>query len=374
MFFYIGESCDLLTQSNPGLFLDKGWTHVVLNETHAWYKGYSTECVLGDNIEKILQGYKPNGIWAMVSYNGTYSLHIPVPGAFTLYKQNNNYTNLALDGYEVVPNKPVTVNISNSQTVDIVTDTIKNILIENCSNYQQPINIVCSGGMDSTSLIAICEYANIPYNIHVASLKDRFTSIRDSEGTVQDYESPLIDFCRKKYWAYEFVSIYKNPTSLTTGFYGDEFMCRNIWQMQMLANSLGTTLDQVLNENDYVYRHLSKPNFASLKHHNENISSETIKQILIDGIGRGQVWHIDNTETFCPYYDFRITQAILSLEVHEILDQGKTLGIQKNIISRCCPDVLLLVDNYKNGKDERKNFFNNIGNVTLKSCKKILVL
>ena len=374
MFFYIGESCDLLTQSNPGLFLDEGWTHVVLNETHAWYKGYSTECILSDNIEKILQGYQPSGIWAMVSYNGTYALHIPTPGAFILYKQNDSYTNLALDGYEPVLNKPLTIDLTDKRTVNEVTVTIKNILVENCLNYKHPINIWCSGGMDSTSLIAICEYANIPYNIYVAKLKDSYKSLKDSEGTVQEYESPLIDFCRKTYWAYEFLSIYENPMSLTLGFYGDEFMCRNIWQMQLAANALGKTLGQVVSEQDYVYKHLSKPKFASLKSHLENVSTETLKKQLFDSVGRGQVWHIDNTETFCPYYDFRITQAVLSLEWSDILEQGRTLNIQRNIISSCCSDVLYLVDDFKNSKDDRHNFFNNIKNVTLKYCKNIVVV
>ena len=64
MFFFIGDNLPLtsLEKVENRLYLDKGWS----NTDGIWYKGYSTDCKLADNLDNILQGYQPAGKWCVI--------------------------------------------------------------------------------------------------------------------------------------------------------------------------------------------------------------------------------------------------------------------------------------------------------------------
>jgi hypothetical protein len=356
MFFYLGNDCDLLTKQRENLFTDLGWKQ----QNDVYYKGYCLDYNIDNNIDKILNGDRPQGIYAVIQNN---SIFYPKVRPFPLYKKDNVLTNLKLNGLVEVPVSKYKLP-RGSKSLDVVVTEIIKVLVDNLSKVE--LNIWCTGGIDSTMLIAIAEYAELPYTIHIAKPRT-FKDIKYYEGSVEEYTSPLIEFCREKYWAYGFLSNFNNKI-LTTGFYGDEYFCRTVWQINQLANSIGKEIVDVVKPTDYIHHHLYR-----YKNQLEHLTITNAKQSTIESIGNSHAWHIDNTITFCPLMDKRIVDNVWSLDVDSLLTYAVDATIQKQIISETKHDVLLLTDIYKNAPLGRKNFFENISKVKLPNCNDIVV-
>jgi hypothetical protein len=362
MFFYLGQNCELLNKQRENLFTDLGWKTI----NDVYYKGYCLDYDIQHNIDKILGGDKPQGIYCVIKDN---ELFYPEMRPFPLYQQGEVLTNLRLENFaEVDYNRYQLPSIT--RTFNEVVNYVTEVLVENLSKFE--LNIWCTGGIDSMMLVAIAEYAKLPYTIHVAQFKDKFVDIKDWEGTVEEYQSPLLDFCRRSYWSYEFLSNF-NDKMITTGFYGDEYFCRSIWQINTLANSINKTGIDIVKPSDYVYKHINKSRFAQLHGIDKSINLDNAKLVTVRSIGTGHAWHIDNTLTFCPIMDKRIVDSVWSLDITTLIDCAPDATIQKEIIRTTTPDVLLLVDDYKNAINGRKNFFANIEKVKLNYCKELIV-
>lgn len=362
MFFYLGNECSLLNKQSEQLFTDLGWKQ----QDDVYYKGYCLDYNIDDNIDKIIKGDKPEGIYAVIQNEKIFHSEVR---PFPLFHKGNNYTNLKLEGYNEISNNKYILN-TTEKTFDVVVKEIIEILIKNLSKVE--LNIWCTGGIDSTMLIAIAEFAKIPYTIHVAKPRNRFDSIKDIEGTVEDYQSELLNFCRKNYWAYSFLSNFNNKI-LTTGFYGDEYFCRSIWQIHMLANSFGKLGSEVSGSSNYISKHINKGKYKYLNVLDTNINIDNVKLSTLHTVGTSHVWHFDNTITFCPLMDKRIIQNVWSLDPKTLLECAVDATIQKEIILRTMPDVTMLLDTYKNSMFGRRNFFDNIEKVKLPNCTTIVV-
>jgi len=153
MFFYIGNECKLLEQVDAGLFLDKGWTKV----NSVWYKGYSTECNLSENIDNILNGYKPKGIWCVISsVDAIHKVYHPKLCNFPSDGFTNLYNNNVVHNYLTFNN---TVN-----SLDTVFDNIVSMLVDTIHGYTKynsdTLNIWCTGGLDSGSYTSYVVFRN----------------------------------------------------------------------------------------------------------------------------------------------------------------------------------------------------------------------
>ena len=362
MFFYLGHNCELLIKQVDGLFTDLGWTQ----NNNVYYKGYCLDYDIHSNIDKILDGDKPQGIYCVIKDN---KLFYPEIFPFPLYQHGDILTNLRLENFNKVEHNRYTLP-TTEKTLDTVVKNITNILVENLSKFE--LNLLCTGGIDSMMLIAIAEYAKLPYTIHIAKQKEKFTNIKDWEGTVEEYNSDLLIFCRKNYWAYEFLSNFHNKI-ITTGFYGDEYFCRSIWQIHQLANGFGLTGIDATKSTDYSYKHITKPKYSQLNKLNEFTNPDDAKLNALNTLGASQAWHLDNTITFCPLMDKRIVENVWSLNAKTLLECSVDAIIQKEIIKNTSPNVLLLVDNHKNDTHGRKNFFDNIQKTKLNYCTEIII-
>lgn len=365
MFFYLGQHCDLLNKQSDNLYTDLGWKTISINDSLVTYKGYCLDYNIDTYISRILNGDKPQGIYCVI-VDGKL-LHSEIR-PFPLYQQGEILTNLKLDGFSEIysnkyelPNTIKSLSQVESDIIEILSDSLT----------KMELNIWCTGGIDSVMLIALAEYAKLPYTVHVSKPKS-FTNIKDFEGTVEEYESELLEFCRKKYWAYEFLSNFKNKV-LTTGFYGDEYFCRSIWQIHLLANAFNKTGIEVVQQTDYVFEHINKFKYRYLSIIDKSVSIDNAKLKTLQTLGCSQIWHLDNTTTFCPLMDKRIAESVWSLDLSTLLETAPNAVIQRNIIRKTKPDVLLLVDSYKNTVDGRKNFFDNIEKVKLPYCKSLVV-
>jgi len=226
MFFYIGNECKLLEQVDTGLFLDKGWTKV----NSAWYKGYSTECNLRESLDKILNGYKPKGIWCVIALDDDgYKTYHPEICPFP----SDGITNL----HNVTGSCSASFNVDSSvNSIDTVVDTALSILVNSCQGYAKYnsdiLNIWCTGGLDSVLLLAICEKANIPYNLYAHKSHSAYHV---------EHETEFTKYVKNTFPNYQFMSVFSDRTVLGTGYGGDAYFCRHPVQINLLANSLGST-------------------------------------------------------------------------------------------------------------------------------------
>jgi hypothetical protein len=356
MFYYIGNECKLLDQVDTGLFLDKGWSQ----HNSAWYKGYSTECNLSENIDNILNGYKPIGIWCVIALvDGAYKVYHPELHNFP----SNEFTNL----YNTIETGNLLELNNTINNMDVVVDNVVSTLVDVCQGYTKNnsdiLNIWCTGGLDSVLLLAICEKANIPYNLYAH--KSSFSSH-------VEYESNLTKHVKREFSNYTFLSLFANKTILATGYGGDNYFCRHPVQINMLANSLGTTLLDVVKKHHYVYPYIGRQN---LENDTPSLTEEEVKKRLLYQIQIWySVWHIDNTITFTPYQNIDLFKMILTLPIHELIDASLDGTIQKKAIEKCNPDFLQLIDQQKNTILGGRNLVNNLDRVNLICCKKIFIV
>ena len=359
MFFYIGNECKLLEQVDAGLFLDKGWTQV----NSVWYKGYSTECNLSENIDNILNGYKPKGIWCVISsINGVHKSYYPELCNFP----SDEFTNLYAG-----TGSHTSLNFDNSvNSMNTVVDMVVSILIDTCTGYSKYnsdiLNIWCTGGLDSVLLLAICEKANIPYNLYAHKSHSAYHV---------EYETEFTKHVKNTFTNYQFMSVFSDRTVLGTGYGGDVYFCRHPVQINLLANSLGSTAHDVVKSNHYVYPYLKRSMFSNMDHVSYQVSEEEVKTRILHGITQWfHVWHLDNTITFTPYYDINLIKTVLTLPTQVLLEAALDGTIQKKAIEKCNPEFLSLVDKQKNSSMAGKNLANNLARVKLGCCKKICIV
>ena len=321
MFFYIGDSCDLLNKVDNNLFLDKGWQFAQKHDKKIHFKGYTLEGLLDKQLDDILEGKQPDGNWAVIVKDHEYRIHHSKFRGFPVYAKDNVKTNLNLPGLDYVINAgELGIDYSIELSVDIVSIKAKTILANNCLSlyrtYKQPLEIHVSGGMDTTSVIAVCEACEIPYTLHMKPFKEYFKTLQEASGTVTEYTSPLVEFCRKTYEFCRYASIY-NEKKLVTGYMGDGIFARSPWQLALIANSLNLTLGEVVKETDYVYSYIRRGANNYLFNRLQTIGNVK-KELETNHANSDLMWHIDNTYYLSPFMSSKIYEAVLSMSVEDL--------------------------------------------------------
>ena len=368
MFFYIGSNCNLLNRVSDNLFLDDGWS--VIGNTY--FKGYSTECILKDRLNDIINGYQPNGIYCLIKDNKVYHSKRK---SFPIYSDESYITNI--QGNSFYPSNIETYTNKTYYTFNQAVYNIKNILIENITGFLKhndvQLNLKVTGGIDSVTLLALLEFLNIPYNLHVTDRDISATTLHEWLRIDSEYQSNLIEVVRKRYWGYNIYDFKKNVNWLITGFMGDEALLRGPHQIVMLINFKGKILKDLLQENHYHYYYFqrSKNGFYTELMQEETNPKNKIFQTFINDY---QFWHLDNNYGFCPYDDVRILGTVLEMDDDDILLNGLDATIQKQIIQETNPYAFTLLDSYKNSpKYARVNLLKNLDVNKLKNCKSLTV-
>lgn len=379
MFFFLGDSCDILTKVSDNIFLDKGWDYTKINDKEFWYKGYSLDCVLQDSLNDIVQGYKPRGIWLLITKQGVnIDIYYPSYRGHDILSLNDNLTNLPLEGYHKVSMSDVVLSDLPNQSFDVVSKNVFDILCENVNNFvlynkiEQPINIACTGGVDSTSTLAVLEKTQTPYNIYLSGWKIHNTQLPSFVvGSKNNNQSTVVDYVRKYHYGYRLTNPSLTKTITACGFWGDDVTSRKSNDIVYLAGVLGVDFQTLIQPNDYIspYIKRDKPNIDSMS----GITFEYAKSKILERLlNSPQIWHIDNDMFFCPYHDIRILEQVLTLSPNELINNARNVTIQKRVIEHCDPNILLLLDERKNNPQyELKNFIENFNKVNLQYCKNL---
>lgn len=367
MFFYIGQDCPIKSVSKvaENLFLDKGWSSKIVNDVSYWYKGYSTECLLSEHVLDILDGYKPNGKYAVVSENG--DIYHPLLRGFPIYTDKEKIkTNIPLDNLIEDSYNTYKIFRKSNITLEQASIEINQILRENIVNFFrynkiEKLNVLFSAGIDTLTVWSIVDNLGYDYNLHIHTPKPK-----NNFGTNQEYQSDLIDLCRKKFWGYTMTSCYSQENWYITGFYSERIQLREVTQGHTIANFLGKKLHEVPTNKDYLFYFLQRP---STKVNNE--PTFTNEQDVLDHCNHSiyydhQMWHIDNNYHFSPFYDIRIAEIINQLSLDDIVCNALNAVIQKNIITYNRPDFLQLLSKYKNEGDIWANYRKNFNKINLR--------
>jgi hypothetical protein len=75
--------------------------------------------------------------------------------------------------------------------------------------------------------------------------------------------------------------------------------------------------------------------------------------------------------TFSPFFDIRITDTMMQLSIDDITKNSTNGIIQKKIVKRFNPQLLLILSDYKNEKSVFANFRKNFNLIKLDPCVKI---
>lgn len=363
MIFYIGNEFSLsgLTQVQPRLFLDEGWS----NKGTTWYKGYSTECVLSERIDDIINGYRPSGKWCVIHDETVY---YPVLRGFPLYHKNNDQTNLKLEGFEpsiyLLSDYP-----ENNERLSIeeVSVLVGDILVENAQNfykYNNPENmtVYLSGGLDTLTCWTIQEQVSKDFNLCMHLPVPTDTTIHLYCGTKREYHNDVIEILQTTHWGYYHPSYLKELNWTNSGFYAETYTYRDISALSAFAKYLGkSSITELTNENDYYYHYLKRPFFSELaenfvKDHELKDEDELRRYLWSTVWYDHQMWHLDKNMFFCPFADIRIPEIVLKLSMEDIIRISVHGDIQRHIIQRFKPEALPLLSDYKNEKDVWANF------------------
>lgn len=367
MIFYIGNESPAtgLKQVLPRLFLDDGWS----NKGNIYFKGYSTECVLADSIDDILNGYQPAGKWCVIHEEKIYH---PLLRGFPLFSRNDEQTNLKLDGFEtVIYSKIEDPKLVDRISIEEASQRIGDILVENTLNFYkynnpEPMTVYLSAGLDTLTCWTIQEQVSNNYDISVHLPTPQDTTFELFVGIEREYHTDVMDILAESYWGYRHPSFYRKTNWTHSGFYAETYTYRDIAALAALTKYSGLNcITELTKESDYYHLYLQRPTVMQAYKkcaENLNITDElSLRKYLWDSIWYDhQIWHLDNNMFFCPFADVRIPDIAMKLSIEDIIKISVNGDIQRNIIKRFKPDALSILSDYKNeGKiwgNFRKNF------------------
>lgn len=375
MFFYVGDNCPIksLVEVEPGLYLDRGWQKF----NGYYFKGYSTECVLSNSIDQILNGYTPKGKWIVLNRN---EIYYPELRGFPVFSKDDVKTNIQLENLDFVPYHPENFVSDTSLTLDEAAEQIGEILVENITGFLEfntvdDINMLVTAGLDSLTCWAVLDHVTKNYTLTGNIFNGSEKSLHEIMGTVREYESDLIETLGKTNWAYSYISLYNQTNYTIGGYYAEMIQYRDAEALYGIASYKDTHIDQLAEPNDYLYKFLLRPTLDKYKKEKLLFKTEQELRTYLYGtlFHDYQMWHIDNNIFVSPFADARIGRITLGLSLDDILANAVNGIIQRKIIQRYKPDILPLVSDFKNHGNLWKNFKDNFDKVVLSEQTKIQI-
>jgi hypothetical protein len=348
MFFYAGTHCELLNKADEGLFLDNGW----IRQDNVWFKGYSTECDISKNVQDIIEGYQPRGIWALIHKSeNSYTVHHSELRGFPLFRnKDNETTNIPnLNGFELEYCQIDWSTDFTELSLEEVVDRVRSILVENVEgvikyNTIDRMTVLVTGGLDSTLAWATID-----------SISD-YDLVKSPTQNRRDYTSPLTQYMNTNHWAHAIVNLSNKVTWNLTGFSAEAMTVRRPDMFNTICRFNNTTVYDSISSKDYMYYFLHRPSwkkiFEEQDHVVTNLRETLLKQIDVDYY----MWHIDNNFHVSPFYDKRIAETCVRLKMEDLIENCKNGTVERLVLQKIKPQYLALVSDYKNYGNVMKNF------------------
>lgn len=237
---------------------------------------------------------------------------------------------------------------TDTVSMDQVVDTISANLVNKALALQQPAKLFVTGGVDTLTLLALVKHTNIACDIL------DYEHFEYDEFTNQN----IIDL-KKQYWAYNQIHHWRQPTTLISGAYGDEFLFRGPHNIALWAAWHDIDINKITKTaKGYHVGYFRKPEneiiFQSAFYRRSTIKSmyptyrDLVHKIIDTNANDFQHCHLGNTITWTPFKDPELTKIVLRLSQQDLLEHIIDATINKQIISKLYPNVLKLLSTTKN--------------------------
>ena len=350
---------------------DAGWNQTIVGDQFVVYKGYSESGKMLEILPDILQQQCPEllGNFCVIAIS-TDQLEIKTDKyrSFPIwFEQQKEITNLVPLSNTAWTNNVISAtldlavtlrNFNVIGTLDLalltesqVLDQVDEILLARTRNFIEhntlPIRSFLTGGVDSLLVYSYlkragAEVESVDY-LHIDY--DHFWK----------YNSHHL----KKFWAYNQIHHWLEPTILASGAPGDEFMLRSPVTANMYLASRGTSIPELLKTHPdclhYEYFMLPKHQKifeSTLTTTNPRWLAYEICNVLVND---WQHWHIGNTLTWTLLRDLDVLKLMLRLPVEAAVAQILDSSISKKLIEKNLPGATAWISDQKNTGAIRKN-------------------
>ena len=234
---------------------------------------------------------------------------------------------------------------SFEQAVDWCCEYLVDITQQTFKNNTLPVYAAESYGVDSLTVISALDYSGVNYK-----MSNCFSTPYDAS------LSPNFQFVNE-YWGYYQLYYDSNSHIQATGFSGDESMSRNPMYAHWLMVSRGLDLMDTIskaNENSYMkYYYNSYEKYFKEDSYKRLSKKAAYNLCFKQSANDFQMWHLDNAITFTPLRNFSLLDKMLHLDDDALIRQVVNAEINKEVINRLSPKLLLSLDVHKN-KTQRK--------------------
>jgi hypothetical protein len=350
------------------LHTDDGWKEFTVDSANVFFKGYIDDTEVSEDVlREIIASDTPikfgnfiaitaigNTVKILHDYHRSFPLSVDyenksistsysgfrVPSESMLVLDHDSGNN---DNFRI---KFINLNLLDEVNVDQmeyeeVVDGIDKILLNRFSDFFKhntlPVKLFVSGGIDTVLCWAYLKKLRIDYELLTF------------EHSYESYFVKQNELFLKNFWGYSQFHSFELPSVLVTGALGDETMLRGPYDSNTWLEQFGTNLPSVLLPTHYQYYYCNRPKNLKL-YQPSNINDKKIAAQLILGhvLNDHQHWHLDNTITFTPYKDIRITKLLLRLSYDNIFGQIVDAAISKELVNRNCPQLLRHLETHKN--------------------------
>lgn len=353
---------------------DAGWRRHDTDSYSCIYKGYADTGKLSTLLDQVAEQTEPElfGNFCMIVYNHS-NKQLKVKSdrlrSFPLYFDTGIVTNLIPQAHTAWTDSLLTV-VEDGTVIEDKFDVIGELddrpvtrdqviafvdqrLTEKTQNLVQfaeaPIRAFLSGGVDTTLVYSYLQkytqdFELVKYNI---TEFDRFW-LQNSVSITE------------RYWGYSQIHHWIEPSILTSGAPGDEFMLRSPTYADQYLKYYGIEIIDLLEQRTWLHTaYFQQPKHLKL-FETQIVDRTMTKQQLQwnlcnNTVNDWQHWHIGNTLTWTPLRDLDIYKMFLRLSPEDAIPQIMDSAISTELIERNCPGLSCTISDQKNSGNYLKN-------------------
>ncbi len=264
-----------------------------------------------------------------------------------LHNKIHNFNKVSHDGkLKVEYEEPEWIsdvfNQSKCLEQSVLEDKICDLLVGQASALTSTglmIKIPNTGGVDTTMIRSVLDYAGVEY------------TLADAIKTPSRTHQHMIDqnkLAGGNFWGYQQMADTSVPHILATGFWGDEYLQRNPLYTHLYLQYFDKDLTKAYESAGQSYMR----NFFD-HHYRAKVKdfdcTDTPRRLLQDMmLNDFQMWHIDECLTWTPLGDIELLRLSLQATPETAIDQCVNAGLSRSIISRLNSKNLDLLDTNKN--------------------------
>jgi hypothetical protein len=345
---------------------DNGWCYTTLGTAEILYKGYADKDTLDRLLEQIVFQDEPKltgNFCALVVANDTLEIRTDRYRSFPIYI-GSNITNLNPQDRVAWTDSLVTVHadlavtetkfdligridtsiLSTDEVLlgisDIVDKKTRSLLKHNTL----PIRAFLTGGVDSMLVYSFLKKHT-----------DNFSLVKNLHIDHDYFWLKNIGTIGSKFWAYQQIHHWTEPSLLTSGTPGDEYMLRSPVTADLWLKSQGVKVTDLLTHPQWA-NSMQSEYFRRSKNYNifqeQTVNSSNLPWDLCNILANDwQHWHIGNTLTWTPLRDLEIFKLMLRLPLDAAITQVMNSQVSMDLIERNIPGLSQYVGTVKNSAD-----------------------